>query len=91
VAPELAPGYLDQDFARVTPNAFLMGVAPLSEVEHVVQAVAASADVASLLGVNVASPCLVVHRKTWSAGRAVSVAALYHPGARFRLSGRFSS
>jgi len=91
VAPEMAPGYLEQDFARLTPNAFLMGVAPLSEVEHVVQAAAASSHVASLLGVDVGSPCLVVHRKTWSAGRPVSVAILYHPGVRFRLSGRFSS
>jgi GntR family histidine utilization transcriptional repressor len=91
VSPEMAPGYLDQDFARVTPNAFLMGVAPLSEVEHVVQAAAASAYVASLLGVDVGSPCLLVHRKTWSGGHAVSVAVLYHPGARFRLSGRFSA
>lgn len=91
VAPEMAAGYLDQDFACVTPNAFLMRVAPLSDVEHVVQAVAASTDVASLLGVDLGSPCLVVHRKTWSGGRPVSVALLYHPGARFRLSGRFSA
>jgi GntR family histidine utilization transcriptional repressor len=91
VAPEMAPSYLDQNFARVTPNAFLMGVAPLSEVEHVVQAAAASVHVASLLGVDVGSPCLVVRRKTWSGRRPVSVAILYHPGARFRLSGRFSA
>lgn len=89
VAPAAAPGYLDQDFTRITPSEFLMRVAPLVEVEHTVQAIAASADIATLLDLNDGAPSLVVYRRTWSAGRPVSTATLYHPGARFRLSGRF--
>ena len=35
-------------------------------------------------------PVLVLNRRTWSAGRVVSVAKLFHPARRYRLSGRFS-
>jgi GntR family histidine utilization transcriptional repressor len=89
VAPGTAPGYLDQDFTQITPNEFLMRVAPLAEVEHTVQAIAAPGEIASLLDLDDGAPCLVVYRRTWSAGQPVSAAMLYHPGARFRLSGRF--
>jgi GntR family transcriptional regulator, histidine utilization repressor len=34
-------------------------------------------------------PCLVVIRRTWSAGQIASVAHLHHPGSRYELSGRF--
>jgi GntR family transcriptional regulator, histidine utilization repressor len=37
-----------------------------------------------------ASALLMVSRRTVSQGEVASVARLYHPGARFRLVGRFS-
>ena len=91
VAPAAAPGYLDQDFTKITPNAFLMKVAPLTDVEHVVQAIAATQEIAAKLGVQEGAPCLVVRRTTWSHGRPVSCCTLTHPGGRFRLSGHFSA
>ena len=91
VSPAAAPGYLDQDFTQITPNEFLMQVAPLTDVEHVVHAAAATREIASRLALAEGAPCLVVRRRTWSHGRPVSSATLYHPGGRFRLSGRFSA
>ena len=90
VNPDLAPDYLAQDFAATTPNAYLSRVAPLQSVEHVVQAVAAPADIARALGIEKNAPCLLVTRRTWSGGRLASIARLHHPGERFRLAGRFA-
>ena len=91
VDPVLAPAYLDQDFAAVTPNQYLMGVAPLSEGEHVVEAVLALDWECRALQIEPAEPCLLVRRRTWSGGRLVSSARLLYPGARYRLGGRFES
>jgi GntR family histidine utilization transcriptional repressor len=84
-----APAYLDQDFTQITPNEYLSRVAPLGEVEHVVQAVHAPADIAAHLGMAKDCPCLLVVRRTWSAERLVTLSHLYHPGGSFRLAGRF--
>src|ERR1700758_2380671 len=39
VNPQVAPGYLRNDFTRTTPHEFLVRVAPLQRAEHVVRAV----------------------------------------------------
>ena len=41
VNPALAPDYLTTDFTTITPHEYLMQVAPLERVEHVVRAVPA--------------------------------------------------
>lgn len=90
VDAEAVPAYLDQDFTRVTPNRYLSRVRPLERAEHVVQAVPAPPDIASHLFLPPGAPCLLVIRRTWSAGRQISLTHLYHPGDRFRLSGNFT-
>lgn len=85
VAPRAAPGYLDQDFTRVTPNEYLSRVAPLQTVEHVIRAEVAPERIRDLLRMADGEPCLVIHRRTWSGGHPVSVAQLYHPGSRYEL------
>ena len=42
VNPALAPGYLEQDFTRTTPNEYLMQTVRPDTVEHIIEAVAAS-------------------------------------------------
>ncbi len=88
VNPSVAPSYLDQDFSQITPNAFLMQVAPLQRVEHQVRAVQAAKQ-SALLEQSADAACLLVIRRTWSRDRLASVAWLYHPGERFALSGAF--
>jgi GntR family histidine utilization transcriptional repressor len=89
VDPVAAPDYLQQDFEHTTPNEYLSRVAPLGEVEHVVQSVHAPASIAAKLAMPKDAPCLLVVRRTWSQGRLVTVSHLYHPGSSFRLTGRF--
>jgi GntR family histidine utilization transcriptional repressor len=90
VHPALAPGYLQQDFTKTTPNAFLTQVAPLHSFEHHVRAVSADDERAQLLGLAPGDACLLVHRRTFSNRRMVSMAELYHPGLRFALAGKFT-
>lgn len=86
VSAYAAPGYLDQDFSRITPNEYLSRVAPLQTVEHVIRAEAPAQRIRGLLKMAADEPCLVIYRRTWSGGQPVSVAQLYHPGARYELT-----
>jgi GntR family histidine utilization transcriptional repressor len=86
VSAHAAPDYLDQDFTRTTPNEYLSRVAPLQTVEHVIRAQIPPRRIRGMLRMAADEPCLVIHRRTWSAGRPVSVACLYHPGACYELT-----
>ena len=89
VLPKLAPDYLQMDFNRITPHDYLMKVAPLQEAEHLLRAQMPEERSRKLLAMKRGEPCLLMIRRTWTAGRIVSVARLYYPGSRYELSGRF--
>jgi GntR family histidine utilization transcriptional repressor len=89
VSPALAPDYLAVDFSRTTPYDYLVKVAPLQEVEHLLRAVMPDDRTRKLLAMKREEPCLLVIRRTWTAGQIASVARLYHPGSRYEMSGRF--
>jgi GntR family histidine utilization transcriptional repressor len=89
VSPELAPDYLDVDFTRSTPYDYLTEVAPLQEAEHVLRADMPDARTRKLLDMPRDEPCLLIIRRTWTAGRTASVARLHYPASRYELSGRF--
>lgn len=89
VAPALASGYLDQDFTQQTPHAYLMAQAPLSEAEHVIEAVWPQPWEQRLLALTQPEPCLLLRRRTWSQGHLVSRARLLFPGSRYRLGEYF--
>ncbi len=89
VAPDLVPGYLEQDFLRITAHAYLMSIAPPTEVEHVVESVLAMPWERRLLKISANEPCLLLRRRTWWGRRVVSWARLLYPGTRYRLEGRF--
>ncbi|MGI4836242.1 MAG: histidine utilization repressor [Janthinobacterium lividum] len=86
----VAPNYLQQDFLVQTPYAYLNAVAPLTEGEHVVEAILAEPQECELLQIPASEPCLMIRRRTWSGRQAVTAARLIHPGSRHRLEGRFS-
>ena len=90
VNPAAAPGYLEQDFTRITPNEYLMSAAPLDEVEHVIEAIMPDRRVRRLLEIGPDEPCLLLHRRTWSRGAVAARTRLLHPGSRYRLGGRFT-
>jgi GntR family histidine utilization transcriptional repressor len=89
VLARLAPDYLNLDFARTTPHDYLVKVAPLQEAEHLLRAQMPDERTRELLAMQRDEPCLVVIRRTWTAGQIASVARLYYPGSRYEMSGRF--
>jgi len=89
VTRDFAPDFLAQDFALITPSAYMSDIAPLQEAEHVVRASMPGKDVRENLQMKNDEPCLVVTRRTWAHGRPVSFARLHHPGSRFELTGHY--
>lgn len=87
----LAPGYIDLDLTKVTPNEYLVKTVPADEVEHIVEATLPSEDTRRHLQMGEKEPCLLLHRRTWSGGQVVSKARLSHPGSRYRLGAHFHS
>ncbi len=83
---EAAPGYLDNDFTRLTPHEFLIRVAPLQRAEHTVRALVPERRIRRLLKLEADEACLLIRRRTFSQGRIASIADLYHPGSRYELS-----
>lgn len=90
VVRDFAPDFLEQDFSRTTPSAYLSDISPLSEAEHVVRAELPDDEVRSRLGMASQEPCLVVFRRTWGRGRPVTYSRLHHPGSRFELTGHYT-
>jgi GntR family transcriptional regulator, histidine utilization repressor len=86
VNPQVAPGYLRNDFTRTTPHEFLIRVAPLQRAEHTVRALLPERRIRRLLRVDAREACLLILRRTFSNGRIASVADLYHPGSRYELA-----
>ena len=89
VNPTVAPDYLQMDFNSQTPNAYLMRVAPLQGVRFVIEACLPTREVAEMLHMAPEEPCLVLRRQTHSQGQVASVAAMWHPAARYRFTGSF--
>ncbi len=89
VLPRIGPDYLEVDFDRQTPYDYLMKVAPLQEAEHVLRAVMPDERARKLLAMKKDEPCLLMVRRTWTAGAIASVARLSYPGTRYEMSGRF--
>jgi GntR family histidine utilization transcriptional repressor len=87
VNPALAPQYIEQDFAHTTANHYLSKVAPLTQADHSVEAISPNQELADILGIDIAQPCLQVSRRTYSSKGIVSYARLYHPGNRYRIGG----
>jgi GntR family histidine utilization transcriptional repressor len=89
VLPKLAPDYLTVDFSRTTPYDYLIRVAPLQEAQHLLRAVMPDERTRVLLTIAPDEPCLLMIRRTWTAGAVASLARLYYPGSRYEMSGRF--
>jgi GntR family transcriptional regulator, histidine utilization repressor len=82
----VAPGYLENDFTRLTPHEFLIRIAPLQRAEHTVRAVSPERRIRRLLKLEAGEACLLIRRRTFSQGRVASLADLYHPGSRYELA-----
>lgn len=86
-----APDYLKQNFLTITPHDYLSQVAPLTQGEHIVEAVEADERSARLLQINPGASCLLITRRTWSQTFIVTSTKLLFPGHRYKLKGSFTS
>jgi len=89
VNPAIAPDFLKQDFTRITPNEYLQRAAPVSEVEHVIEAILPDVKMQDLLKIKAEEPCLLLHRKTWAGKITATKSRFIYPGSRHRIGGRF--
>lgn len=87
VNPMVIPDYLEQDFSLDTPHHYLMRIAPLTDADHIIEAIMPDDRQCRWLNISPQEPCLQVTRYSRSGDNAVSVARLLHPGSRYRLQG----
>ncbi|MGC3835341.1 GntR family transcriptional regulator [Moritella viscosa] len=71
---------------KVTPNEYLTKNCPLSSIEHTVEAIMPSPSIQQHLDLTAQQPCLLLNRRTWSKQDLISVALLYHPADKYKLS-----
>ena len=90
VNPAMVPDYMQQDFTAITPNEYLMQTAPLTEAEHIIEALMPDARTQRRLALDKAEPCILLRRRTWSGTAVATTAQLFHPGNRYRLGGHFT-
>jgi GntR family transcriptional regulator, histidine utilization repressor len=86
-----APDFMAQDFAATTPTAYLVGIAPVDELEHTVEAAMPSPEQQRLLAADPFEPCLVLRRRSWSRGQVVTAVTLTYPASRYALYSRYKT
>jgi len=89
INPRIAPNFLEQDFTRITPTEYLLKQAPISAVEHIIEALIPETWVRELLQINSAEPCLALYRKTWVEKTIATKSVFYYPGSRYSLGSTF--
>lgn len=90
IALDAVPAAETEDFAAKAPGPWLIAHVPWSEAEHTIRAETASTERARLLDIARDAACLVVERRTWSAGRPVTFVRLTYPGTSHALVARFA-
>lgn len=85
VNPRWVPDYLRTDFSRQTPNEVLVASCPITDLEHIVEAVLPDPQAVQWLDISDNEPCLRMTRRTWSSDHLISYARLLHPGTRYKL------
>ncbi len=82
------PEYLEQNWAAITPNEYLMRMAPLPTGRYTIEVKLPPPEIAGPLDIPEDQPCLVLDRITFSQGAFASRAIMWYPGNRYKLAGR---
>lgn len=77
------------DFTAIAPGSWLLAHVPWTEAEHRIMA-APAGRLATALGLDEATACLVLDRRTWRADQPITQVRQIFPGDRFDLVARFS-
>ncbi len=89
INPVMAPDFLEQDFTRITPSDYLMGISPAMEVEHIIEAMMPDEWSSDLLEIPRTEPCLILHRRTWVSDKVATTSRFIYPGSRHKIGSRF--
>lgn len=89
VNSSVTPEYLQQDFSVMTPNEYLVAVAPLQGVDYSIEAVLPPKQIAEMLHISAKEACLVLHRTTRSRDMIATSVTMWHPGKRYQFAGSF--
>jgi GntR family histidine utilization transcriptional repressor len=89
VNPTVAPDYMNQNFSNITPGDYLLKEVPLTEVEHIIEAITPEQEICHYLKIPKCEPCLLMRRTTWMHTVVATHSRLIYPGSRYRLRGRF--
>lgn len=89
VNPQLVPDFGTADFTTTTPAEFLMSAIRAEQLEHIVQAILPSPEIALQLRIPNTEPCLKLRRRTWKNGQVVTSADLIYPSSRYDLGAKF--
>lgn len=84
------PSVSDADFETISPGRWLIQQIPWNSAEHKIYAQSVSAVIAAELRIKEGAACLVVERRTWLAGHAVTSVRFIYPGEAHSLVARFS-
>lgn len=91
VNPGLMPGFIEQDFTRITATAYLLEQFKPDEMEHRVRAILPDAATRELLSLSAGQPCLQLTRRTWKHDEVVTYVTLTYPGNRYELGARYAT
>lgn len=87
---DAVPEAAAEDFAEISPGAWLVRRVPWTAAEHRIRAVPASGAIARALERPEGHVCLAVERRTWSADHPVTFVRLTYPGEAHELVARFA-
>lgn len=80
-----APGYIEQDFSKITPHNWLLRETSVTTVDNTIRAIRADEEVRQHLQIDANQPCLLLDRSTWREGIPVTRSRFIYPGDRYRL------
>ena len=87
---ESVPDAEHEMFTEHSPSSWMVNHVPWSSAEHRIRAEAASEETAGLLKIAVASPCLVIDRRTWAGPLPITFVRLTYPADLYELDAHFS-
>lgn len=90
ISCEAVPEALAVDFETTSPGAWLLGHVPWTAAEHRIAAVGAAEATATLLDIAEGVACLLLERRTWRDGIAITQVRQTFPGDSFDLMARFT-
>lgn len=88
VREDFSPDLLKQDLESTSTFSYFQSIAPVSELEQVVEACVPDSQERRLLKLEQHEPMLRIRRRTWVGPRIVTLGYFSHPGDQFRVTVR---